>query len=427
MPPSLPCPPAFAREGRIDLSAVLPVLLAGGRGSRLHELTATECKPAIPLMTLAGRKVRMVDFTLANLARSGLTRLLVATQYRPLTLAAHLRNDWATQFSPLHLRDGRAVTDRGYRGRGHAVAANRDLIDGERPQELLILSGDHVYEMDYSAMIAAHRASGAAITVAVTHVPLTRARAFGVIEADGSGAITGFFEKPGRPQTSRDDPAAALVSMGVYVADWRWLRATLVRQGPQADFGHDVLPAAVRMGGAQSYPMPTGAAQAGPYWRDVGSLDALRETVRDLTNYPPPCTLAIPGLEVAGHIGQGGYEAFQYSFACASGGMTLQAPRLGAPLGRRWTVMEESVVLPGGRVMPGARLTRVLVAPGTAVPAGLVVGEDPDEDARWFRRSEGGTVLVTAAMLARRAALRERPPLFLPGWRKAGPLQPVQG
>jgi len=412
--PHISLPPDRAA---VNLDRVMPFLLAGGRGSRLHELTATECKPALPVLRgPQGGVVRMVDFTLANLFRSGLPRAMAATCYRPVTLMRHLATAWAAGFPQgLQLLDGgRIAPSPGYLGTCHAVAANLSALTQFEPSEVLILSGDHVYEMDYRPMITAHRASGAAVTLAVTRVPIAAAHAFGVIEAAADGMIRDFAEKPLMPRACPDDAGQALISIGVYVARWDWLRDALRACPAKADFGHDLLPMAVRAGVAGWFALPPAPGQTRPFWRDVGSLAALRETLLAFTQNRPPCAVPAPpqalraGTALHPSRLEPPYGALQYGFSCAIGGLTLRAPRLGALNGRRWTVIEDSLLLPGARPAPGVRLTRAIVAPGTALPAGLVVGEDPEEDGRWFRCSEDGSVLVTSAMLARRGAERPR-------------------
>lgn len=400
----------------VNLDRVMPFLLAGGRGSRLHELTDTACKPALPVLRAAnGNVVRMVDFTLANLHRSGLPRVMAATYYRPAALEQHLNSIWAAGFPQgLQIFDGaRVAPGTGYLGTCDAVAANLAALTQFDPSEVLLLSGDHIYEMDYRPMIAAHRASGAAVTLAVTRVPVAAARAFGVVEAAADGMIRDFAEKPLVPKSCPDDPRHALVSIGVYVARWDWLREALRASSPDADFGHDLLPMAVRAGVVGWFALPALPDQSHPFWRDVGSLSSLRETMLAFHQDTPPCAVPAPppatsaAASVHPSRWEPSYGALQYGFSCAVGGLTLRAPRFGASNGRRWTVVEDSLLLPGARPAPGVRLTRVIVGPGTTLPAGLVVGEDPDEDSRWFRCSADGTVLVTSAMLARRGA--ERP------------------
>ncbi|RVV98460.1 ADP-glucose pyrophosphorylase [Mesobaculum littorinae] len=380
------------------LRGVATILLAGGQGSRLHELTEAECKPAIPFAT----RERIVDFTLANAVRSGLTLVIVATQYRPATLTRHLFTSWRRHFpGGLVIRDGATVTGRagGYAGTADAVRANLDTIEAEAPTEVVVLAGDHVYQMDYAAMIAAHRASGAKATVAVDVVAVGAARGFGVLDADLEGRIHAFQEKPVHPAAIPGDPAHALASMGIYVFDWPWLRSRLnetdaAGQG-MLDFGGDVVPRAVADGAALAFRLPPHAgpqgARARGYWRDVGTLDSYRRTALEFLGNRPPCDLPSALRDRA------------------------QAPdETGAPVVHKiidrglFRRLAGTVVMPGAFLSAGIRLSDAIVAPGTVIPFGLVVGEDEDEDATWFRRTSGGTTLITARMLARRAAERTR-------------------
>ncbi len=379
MSPMLPLLP------RAALSRTMTVLLAGGQGSRLHELTARVCKPALPLFKSHKGVVRMIDFTMANALRSGLSRMIVATQYRPETLEAHLQQCWGPLFAPgdFAVRNGTALRGAGgYRGTGDAVAANSAQIAGAAPDEVLVLSGDHIYQMDYSAMIAAHRASGAAVTLAVSRVPLAQASDFGVVQVACDGAISSFAEKPANPTGDPRHPGEAMVSMGVYVFDWRWLRAQLPF-GPSAlDFGQHLLPVAVKAGVAFAYALPPMPGQAAPYWRDVGTLDSLRRTLLELQ---ADARCAIPVLPGAPFLLAG------------------MPDRAVMPPPRDVAGLSDSVLLPGAWVAPGAQLGNAIVAPGTFVPADLTVGQNARQDARWFRRSAEGTLLITNAMLANRA------------------------
>jgi glucose-1-phosphate adenylyltransferase len=377
---------------RAELTRTMTVLLAGGQGSRLHELTARICKPALPLFSTHKGPLRMVDFTMANVVRAGLPRLIVSTQYRPETLGAHLDRRWAPLFptSALAIRKGATVRgEGGYGGTADAVAANRTLIEQAAPDELLVLSGDHIYQMDYTAMIAAHRASGAMVTLAVHRVPVAQASAFGVVRRAAGGCIAGFTEKPPHPVADAGHPGEALVSMGVYVFDWAWLQARLPAEQSALDFGQDVLPAAVAEGVASAWLLPTLPGQTSAYWRDVGTLDSLRQTLLEFgaaagpAHSDGPCNVPVlPGAP------------FRLT------GMPDGSAR--GPVGVGVGVTD-TVLLPGALAMPGARLARVIVAPGTLVPADLEVGFDAAEDARWFRRTDEGTTLITNAMLARRA------------------------
>ncbi|TAG25733.1 MAG: ADP-glucose pyrophosphorylase [Rhodobacterales bacterium] len=315
--------------------------------------------------------------------RSGLPRLLVATQYRPETLEAHLDRLWAPLFADrnLQIRNGALVRGQGgYGGTADAVATNRALIDAAAPDEVLVLSADHIYQMDYSAMIAAHRASGASVTVGVHHVPVHQATGFGVLEAGPDGSVIRFAEKPAHPAEDPAKPGHSMASMGIYVFDWAWLRAALPVGASACDFGHDILPAAVAAGVVSAFALPALPGQTAPYWRDVGTLDSLRSTLLEFAA-TAPCRL--PVLPGPPFLASGMY------------GHVARPAGPANPAG--------SVILPGAHVDASARLQRAIVAPGTYVPPNLVVGEDAQEDARWFRRTRDGTVLVTNAMLAQRA------------------------
>lgn len=384
--------------------APVAVLLAGGRGSRLYELTDRACKPALPFL----RRRRIVDFTMQNIVDSGLNKVIVASQYRPETLEMHLEAAWGDR-----LGDGGLVVRRGseeaaaamsYGGTADAVWKNAEQIDALGAREVLILSADHVYQMDYRPLIAAHRASGAQVTLAAKVVGRNEARGFGVITADATGRIVDFVEKPDIPPTLPNDPERSLASMGIYICDWAWLRARLAEDAvmPKSthDFGHDILPRAVRAGEAFAWNWE--AAVGHPvFWRDVGTLDALRETWLQFET-ETPCALPAPALrDMAPAL-------TRFGMSTTVGGLRLFAPLRSRSGQSAWGMMEQSVLMDGARLSPGCRLTRVIVGPGVTLPEGLVIGEDPVEDARWFRVTPGGTTLVTTQMLSRRAARMPR-------------------
>ncbi|WP_246831324.1 sugar phosphate nucleotidyltransferase [Pseudotabrizicola formosa] len=380
---------------------LVTLLLAGGRGSRLYELTERTCKPALPF----ARRRRIVDFTLENIVRSGLQHVIVASQYRAEPLEDYLQAAWSGRLGDgaLRLRRGSDLPDAelGYTGTADAVWKNRADLDGLGAREVLILSADHVYEMDYRPLIAAHRASGARITVAAQPVPREAARDFGVITADDGGQIRAFVEKPAAPRGMPDRPDQALASMGIYICDWRWLRDMLARDAQVAgsghDFGHDILPQAVAAGDAFAWVWNSERGQPA-FWRDVGTLDSLRETALLFETGEVPCALPSPDLADLEPV------LSRFGMSTTVGGLRLFAP-LHSPSGKPgWGVVEQSVLMDGARLSPGCRLTRALIAPGVTLPEGLVVGEDPVEDARWFRVTPGGTTLVTTQMLSRRAA-----------------------
>lgn len=252
-------------------------------------------------------------------------------------------------------------------GTADAARQTWDALEAMGGDQVLILAADHVYDMNYADLLAAHRASGAAVTVAVDTVPRAEARGFGVMQADAQGRILSFLEKPADPPGMIDQPDHAMVSMGIYVFDRRWLQGALFDRPVEAmDFGHDVIPDAVSQGVAAVWRMPAGPSGRG-YWRDVGTLDALRRAQLDFVAAEPArLPFASPASD--------------------------------------WYLGRGSIAMPGAVVPQSARLICTLVAPGTQVPAGLVTGENAAEDARWFTRTPAGTILITQSMLDRRAA-----------------------
>ncbi|NJM82527.1 MAG: NTP transferase domain-containing protein [Tabrizicola sp.] len=389
----------------VALSKTVAIVLAGGQGSRLHELTARECKPALPF----ARAHRIVDFAMAGLVRSGLSRIIVATQYRPQTLTTHLGSTWAPALPDhaLSLRHGPAVAgDGGYLGTADVLRANTALLDEMGARELLIVAADHIYAMDFRPLLASHKTGGAAVTVAAMPVPAAEASRFGILTVGAGGAggeIADFAEKPLTPATIPDDPSHALASLGIYVIDWTWLKGLLHDPRVQ-DFGHDVIPAAVLSGDAAAW-------EWRGYWRDVGTLDSLRESWLDFDAPNTPCPLPVlPGMPMP--VPEPGLMRARFRARSNLGGMQLLSPPGGSSATRRWAALDRSILMPGARIGPGVRLTNVIVAPGTVIAGGMRIGEDPAEDARWFRQS-GDTTLVSSAMLFRRGALRPRSyPLF---------------
>jgi glucose-1-phosphate adenylyltransferase len=404
----------------------IALVLAGGRGSRLKQLTDRRAKPAVYF----GGKFRIVDFTLSNCFNSGIRRIGVVTQYKSHSLLRHIQHGWGflksemNEFVDLLPAQQRVDEESWYRGTADAVYQNLDIIEANDPDYIVVLAGDHIYKMDYSQMLAYHAEKGAECTVACIEVPLADARAFGVMAVAADGRITDFVEKPPQPPAMPGKPDRALASMGIYVFNARFLYDELARDladpGSSHDFGKDIIPRAVSLGRAVAQPFGDSCVMSGtekePYWRDVGTIDAYWEANIDLTGTEPALNLydrnwpiwtyqlqLPPAKFVLNEDGRrGGAVQSMVSGGCIISGTTIVDSLLfsGCHI-HSWCKVEGAVLLPDVEVKPRARLTRVVVDRGCTIPPGLVVGEDPQEDARRFHRSAGGVTLITQEMLAK--------------------------
>lgn len=339
------------------------IMLAGGKGSRLHELTAQQCKPALPF----GSGGRIADWTLNCLARAGISDLIVATQYCPTLLERHLHRRWSATFGRLSIRTGRTFGTRGigYLGTADAVRRNLDDAAASGAKDVLIVAADHIMDMDFTPMIAAHRASGAGITVACTLARRAEARSFGVMLSDAENRVSAFVEKSPHPPEAPDVPGHCLVSMGIYICRRHWLEEALAAGGH--DFGHDILPWAVERGEAACHRAVSRSGRP-VFWNDVGTLDAYRRVSVELILHPSRCAVHVP------HALRTSPEQVYW----ALGG---------------------NVVMPGATVAAGADLHNVIVAPGARIPAHLSIGRSAKYDRRRFRVTSAGTTLVTPEML----------------------------
>jgi glucose-1-phosphate adenylyltransferase len=399
-------------------------VLAGGRGSRLKELTDRRAKPAVYF----GGKSRIIDFALSNAMNSGIRRISVATQYKAHSLIRHLQRGWnffreeRNESFDILPASQRVSEDKWYLGTADAVTQNIDIVESYAPDYIVILAGDHVYKMDYEVMLEEHVASGADVTVGCIDVPRMEAVAFGVMHVDANDRIVDFVEKPADPPGMPDDPDRALASMGIYVFETKLLFDLLRKdaEDPNSahDFGKDIIPALVKDGKAVAHRFANScvrsSSESTAYWRDVGTVDAFWEANIDLTDFVPELDLydtewpiwtygeIVPPAKFI-HDEDGRRGAATSSLV--SGNCIISGARIDKSLlftgvrAHSYADVEHVVALPYVTINRGARLKKVVIDRGVEIPAGLVVGEEPELDAKRFRRSEGGVCLITQPMI----------------------------
>ncbi len=399
-------------------------VLAGGRGSRLKELTDTRAKPAVYF----GGKTRIIDFALSNALNSGIRRIGVATQYKAHSLIRHLQRGW-NFFRPernesfdILPASQRVSETQWYEGTADAVFQNIDIIESYGPEYMVVLAGDHIYKMDYELMLRQHVDSGADVTVGCLEVPRMEATGFGVMHVDETNRITAFVEKPGDPPAMPGKPDTALASMGIYVFHTRFLMDQLRRDaaqpGSSRDFGKDLIPHIVKHGKAVAHSFSTSCVRSSfereAYWRDVGTLDAYWEANIDLTDVAPEldiydrdwpiwtyAEIKPPAKFVHDEDGRRGSAVSSLVAGdCIISGSALRRSLLFTGVrANSFSALDEAVVLPDCMIGRHARLRKVVIDRGVRIPEGLVVGEDSELDAKRFRRTEGGICLITQKMI----------------------------
>jgi glucose-1-phosphate adenylyltransferase len=404
-------------------------VLAGGRGSRLMELTDRRAKPAVYF----GGKSRIIDFALSNALNSGIRRIGVATQYKAHSLIRHLQRGWnflrpeRNESFDILPASQRVSETQWYAGTADAVFQNIDIIESYGPRYMVILAGDHIYKMDYELMLQHHVDSGANVTVGCLEVPRMEAVGFGVMHVDDKGTIKTFLEKPKDPPGMPDKPDMALASMGIYVFETKFLFELLQRDAadPKSshDFGKDLIPYVVKNGKAVAHRFATSCVRSDheteAYWRDVGTVDAYWEANMDLADVTPELDLydhnwpiwtyaevTPPAKFVHDKEGRRGQAVSSLvSGGCIVSGAGLRRTVLFTGVRvNSFSQMEEAVVLPYVNVGRNSILKRVVVDRGVEIPEGLVVGEDPELDAKRFRRTDSGICLITQPMIDKLSA-----------------------
>lgn len=403
----------------------IAMILAGGRGSRLRQLTDWRAKPAVPF----GGKFRIIDFPLSNCVNSGIRRIGVATQYKAQSLISHIQHGWGfldgrfqefVELLPAQLR----TEESWYQGTADAVYQNIDILRGHNPDHVLILGGDHVYKMDYSKLLADHVAKSADLTVACIDIPIEMSSAFGVMSVNGDWRITDFTEKTADPAHIPDRPGYVLASMGIYVFNASFLFEQLIHdhdeQGSSHDFGKDLIPYLVPRHRVYAHSFADSCVNmvsGVPYWRDVGTVDAYWEANLDLTHVTPELNLYDEDWPIWTHQEQLPPAKFVFddddrrgqaldsmvSGGCIISGATVRRSLLFSNVQvRSYSSIEDSVILPNVDVGRNARLRRVVVDKNCVIPPGLVVGFDPAEDSKRFYVTENGITLITPEMLGQK-------------------------
>ena len=399
-------------------------VLAGGRGSRLKELTDIRAKPAVYF----GGKTRIIDFALSNAVNSGIRRIGVATQYKAHSLIRHLQRGWsffrAERNESLDiLPASQRVNERNwYLGTADAVTQNIDIIEGYAPKYILVLAGDHIYKQDYSLLLKQHVETGADVTVGCIEVPRNEASAFGVMAVDASDRILDFVEKPADPPAMPGDDTQSLASMGIYVfnADFliKLLREDALSETSEHDFGHDLIPALVAKGNAFAHPFSrscvTSSQEQTAYWRDVGTIDAYWQANIDLTDFEPELDLYDNSWPIWTYSELTAPAKFIHNeedrrgmavSSMVAGGCVISGAQLNQCLmhsgvrAHSYSELSGVVALPDVVIGRGARLKNVVIDRSVRIPEGLVVGENADDDAKRFNRTENGICLITQAMI----------------------------
>ncbi|MBT8458869.1 MAG: glucose-1-phosphate adenylyltransferase [Boseongicola sp.] len=414
-------------NGRLS-ARTMAFVLAGGRGSRLKELTDNRVKPAV----FFGGKARIIDFALSNALNSGIRKMSVATQYKAHSLIRHCQRGWnffraeRNEYLDILPASQRVDENKWYVGTADAVTQNIDIVDSYGIEYILILAGDHIYKMDYEIMLRQHVDTNADVTVGCLTVPREEATAFGVMHVDETDRITQFLEKPADPPSIPGDPAHALASMGIYVFKWSFLRELLLEDAANPDsthdFGGDLIPEIVKNGKAQAHRFNDSCVRHDPkapaYWRDVGTVDAFWRANIDLTDFTPDLDLwdtnwpiwtyseSVPPAKFIHdqEDRRGTAVSSLVSGGCIVSGTEIKKSLLFTQVHTNsYASLDQVVALPYVNVARSARLKNCVVDRGVRIPEGLVVGEDPTEDQKWFRVSEGGVTLVTQSMLDARA------------------------
>ncbi len=398
----------------------LVLILAGGEGSRLKDLTKWRAKPAVPF----GGKYRIIDFALSNCVNSGLRKIGVLTQYKSHSLLRHLQRGWGFmraeigEFVELLPAQQRTSEKAWYKGTADALFQNMDIMQRHDTEYVIVLGGDHIYTMDYGRMLVQHVQSGADFTVGAIEVPVEEAKSFGVLAVSEDMQITRFDEKPAAPEEIPGKPGVALASMGIYVFSTRFLFETLnedARDGKSShDFGKDIIPSKIKDNVAMAYAFRDEKTGLPAYWRDVGTLESYWKANMELCDVEPELNLYNRAWTIWTYQTQNPPAKFVFDEdgrrgeaidSLISAGCILSGARVKRSVLSHNTVVDshsivkDSVLLPKVRIGKNCRITKAILDKECEIPDGTIIGEDLEEDRKRFHVSDEGIVLVTPEML----------------------------
>lgn len=414
----------LARQSR---KRTMALVLAGGRGSRLYQLTDIRAKPAVYF----GGKYRIIDFALSNCLNSGIRKIGVVTQYKSHSLLRHLQRGWSflrgelNEFIDLLPAQQRVDEEHWYRGTADAVYQNIDILRSYSPDYVIVLAGDHIYKMDYSIMLQDHVNNGLGCTVGCIEIPKIDASAFGIMSVDEKRKISSFVEKPSNPPSLANNPQISLASMGIYIFNakflYKLLEEDIANPNSSHDFGKDIIPQVVMAGQALAHPfgmscVPRHMGRIKPYWRDVGTIDAFWAANLDLASNMPALNLydndwpvwtyqeQLPPAKFVldNHGKHGKTENTLISGGCIISGSELTNTVMFSDVRvASFCKLDQAVILPRVQIGERCSLNKVIIDQGCIIPAGMVIGVDPSLDIKRFHRTETGVVLVTRQMLAK--------------------------
>ncbi|MDP2903396.1 MAG: glucose-1-phosphate adenylyltransferase [Methylovulum sp.] len=401
----------------------IALILAGGRGSRLMNMTEWRAKPAVPF----GGKFRIIDFPLSNCMNSGIRKIGILTQYKADSLIRHIQQGWGYlrgefgEYVDLMPAQQRHDEDSWYKGTADAVFQNIDILRTRSPEHILVLAGDHIYKMDYGAMLADHVEKQADLTIGCLEVSLKEATAFGVMDIDGNRRVKAFVEKPAHPPVMPGRTDTALASMGIYIFNASFLFEQLLKdadtKGSSHDFGKDIIPSVIDKYIVNAYPFLDLQSGQQSYWRDVGTIDAYWAANMELIGVNPVMNIYDKTWPIWTYQTQTPPAKFVFddddrrgqaldsmiSGGCIVSGSTVRHSLLFTNVRvNSYSTVQDSIVLPDVTIARHCRISKAIIERACEIPEGTVIGENRADDERRFHVSQGGVVLVTPEMLGQR-------------------------